>query len=455
MIGAQHSPEVSGGKDRINLSIVCGNKYAFRSMYVPVVQQLSMMASIRLYLLDYPEDYDINTLLQELHGAGIVESYSIIPSGSHLWRHHRVLRDIYRSVSQEKLDLLIVDEDSTPLTRYFIDVARSKHAAIAGLQKETPVRLLAAFESGNSGIKSLQAPVNPWGSQYRKLLRSLNIAARRPLFAVTVLFQQCKQLFRSRLNYWVLTLLMIGHKLQYPGHHKLTHGFPSTQVDVTIVYAQQFKKALLHFFPWLVVTVAQHPLTQNCRCKIGESQSKLLVVLSGPWSNWIRPGNPAESIEQRWCEAIVKAVELKEFSEVDIRPHPRETEGYPERLAQRLHTYGVKAKVVDARTQGLPEVICDYAGLISPPSSLLAEVAVSCKKGFVICLQDVEGENHWPSIRSLADGVAFKISGNQLTVADFTKLPVNDAACPTVCEVINGIMAERARLSREHASSAI
>lgn len=446
-MGTQRSSQDPDGNRRIKLAIVCGNMYAFRSMFAPVVRQLSGMASIRLFLQEYPQNYDISALLEEFRGSGIVESYSFIPSDSNHWRHHRALQAIYRSLPREKLDLLIIDEDSQPMSRYLIDLARSKNAVVVGLQKEIPVRLLAACETARLADESSPAPASPWRPRYQELLRRLNMLVRRPNFVIAVLWQRSKHLLRSRLNYWILPLLLVGRKLNVPEHHKITNGFPSTQVDVTIVYAQQFKEALHQFFPRLNVTVAQHPLAQNCRCdESGESQTRLLVVLSGPWRRWISPGNQAESIEERWCDAILQAMEIKGFSEVDIRPHPREAERYPERLAQRLHTHGVKAQVVDAKMQSLAEVICDYAGLLSAPSSLLAEANVSCQKGFVICLQDVEIENYWPPTQSLANGVVSKLRGSDLTAEDFTKLPIPSMACPTVCDVVSDLMTEMAHL---------
>jgi hypothetical protein len=404
------------------------------------LRQLSQIASFQVYILDYPEDYEISPLLQELHDSGVEVAHAIIPSNSHHLRHHWALRAFHSSLTCGTLDMLILDEDFTPWSRYFLDAARSRNATVVGLQKEFPLNFLGAYEHAIGSV-------SPKDALTKKLLRLL----RQPYRIVAVLsgrYARLKRSFRIIVNYWLLPRIFLGKGLEAPGPLEARTGFVSTQVDAAIVYSITLKNALQFFFPRLNVKVAQHPLARNCRCNGREPKTNLLVTLSGPWSVWSRLGNSPESIERRWRDAILTAMALREFRDVDIRPHPAETEEYPYRLAESLCASGVKARVTDAKTQSIPEIICDYAGVIGGPSNALAEARASCKTGFVICLQDVEDYERSPSMRFVLDGITLKTRFSDLTVDDFSPSPIADEIVPTVCDVLTRFMAERVHLSR-------
>ena len=417
-------------RDKMNVVVWSGNKYGFHSVYVPALRDLCHIASIHVYLMDYPEDYDLNPLLEELCGSGVLQSYTFVPRHRNQLRHHRALRKVYRSLIRGKLDLIIVDDDSQPVSKTFIQAARTKNIPVLGLQETGSHVLLAAFESAMSASSSpghSPVPSRPGLRRYDKLRKWLRMSVQRPGFVAAVLFQ--------------------GRSFKYNDYLRVTAGLPSIQVDATIVYTDRFRKALLHFFPQLNVVVARHPLYQNCRCNGRESKTALLATLSGPWMHWTNQGNTTESIQEKWCEAILRAVDLKGFEDVHIRPHPGETQRYPYALAERLRERGVRAKVLDAKVQSLPEIICDYAGVISAPSGALAEAAVACKRAFVIGIQKVAVEDFSPSIPYIADDVVFRMRGSDLTEEDFTKLPPSDAARPTVRQAVEGLMAEPASTS--------
>jgi len=438
------SPAAASGAVKLNVILFCGSKYSFRSVYVPALRELSAFAVSRVYLLDYPQDYEIESLLEELQASGTISSYTVIPNNRHRLRHHRALGDICRSLPGN-LDLLIVDDVGMPVHKYFVHGTRERQSAVVILHNQVSHLLMAAYESAVSQNIGPVRP-SPLGngneSVTNRLFGLVGKGIQRPHRVLPAIYHRGRRAFWSFVEYRLLPSLYLNWAFLVSGAFgKIS----STCADGIITYSEKVKQALQYFSPKANVIVAQHPLAGSCRCNGLEPKTGLLVALSGPWSHWIKPGNPAESIEDRWCQAVLKAVTLKGFPQIDIRPHPREPAIYPSRLAARLCELGVNARVVDSTRQTLPETICNYAGVIGAPSSLLAEAVVSCDTAFVIGLQDVELENYSPSIQSISDSVVSKRRGVDLTEDDFTRMPLPDDGRVTVCDALRRLMGEARR----------
>ena len=443
-MAVNESPINNGADSKPRIILECGNKYGFRSVFVPALRELSQFASISVYLIDYPEEYEIRPVLEQLHQSRVIESYSFLTNNQHKLRHHWALRSVSAAVSREKFDVLLFDADFMPMYRYFMRAAQAQGALTLGLLTWVPHQLLGSFESAISDEPSVQSPAPPSYRTLAGLKKLLYMLVRQPKRFIAGLRVRFEIRYKRFVNYRLLPLLLSGRTFRVPSYHQVISVFTSKQVDAVIMYTERQKKALRHFYPWMDVRVALHPLAQNCRCN-GQTSKTMLLAALGYWTHWISEDNPLAVIEDQWCEALLKAVELKGFTQIDIRPHPRETEPHADRLAERLRSLGVTAQVVDEVDRSFAEVICDYAGVISSPSGALAEAAVACKQAFVIGLDDVNTQGPLSKNRITEEGVVGKPRGSQLTEEDFTPLLVANGAAATVGGVVRSLIAEKGR----------
>ena len=412
-------------------ALVTGNKYVFRSMYVPMLPSISRLASVTAYVLDYPPAYEIKPILADLERRGLIEGYRMLPQRG--LAHHRAAARFSRQLARQRIDLLIVDCDYEPMSQYFISAARECGARVVAIQSALPGRLIGAFHK--HGDRAIVEPgpgrIRRLGRLGRRLLSRRGLAALRHWVRCVAV-----QRVRSVLNRGVFPLVTAGRVLRPQPFDRL--GFASTRVDAALVFEEGIRAALRHFVPTLDVIVVRHPLADNCRCD-RTAKSKLLVVLGGPWAHYITAVNSAASIEDRWVAAITRAVDLLGPSEVHIRPHPRETGPYPESLAARVEALGVAVRLVSPRDGTIADVVCNYAGVIGPFSGALAEAAAACRRAFVVGLDAVEEPAGGPSV-GYADGIVHKPAGTVLEAADFQKLWQLDDGVPPVADALRTLM---------------
>lgn len=421
---------------RPEVVLVCGNKYAFRSVYVPVLRQLAPAALVRLILLDFPEEYDLRPVLDQLQADGALASYDLVPVIREPHAHFAAVGRISSALRREPPAALIVDEDSSPMNQLLIRAARAASVRVLGLQKEVPTRLLAAFEAAAGD------PLVSLGEAYRRAgaTEALRVPRRWLTGWIPARLRRGRDV---RLKYWWLPLRHTGGWLN-PSDEELlgiTGQAACLRVDATIVYSERIAAALRRFFPGLKIVMAKHPLHENCRCNGGPRPPRLLITLGAPLRQCVGPENPAESIERRWEEAIAQAVSLNGFTSVDIRPHPRESDRYPFRLAERLAKRGIQARVTDTWSRSLPEVICEYAGVLGAPSGSLGEASIACRTAFVVALEAVERASFTRQVPYYAEGLVIRQDGNALRPEDFRRAPAPIPVGATVVEAVQGLLA--------------
>lgn len=430
--------------------VVCvsGAKYTLRSNYTPFLRELCRVARIKLCVLDYPEDYSILGMLDEMLSSKIIESYVVVPAPRRAWKHHRAVKNVCRLFQSEHVDLLIMGADFMPMHRYFIGAARSTKTPIFAIQTEAQTHLLASYvdaierdgESLEAGSSSTQ------DNRLSRVTKTLVLGPARLVMFGRIL-KGLKALsvwsLRILLDYKILPLLFGGrtfnlHRYERDGVIR----FATTRVDATIVYRERTRQALRFFVPGMNVHVAEHPLSNNCRCRLdGSVYRKLLVLLGGPWEQYISLEDSAESIEKRWCDAIMQAHSIGDFSEVHVRGHPRERMPYPRMLAERLTNKGLKAQVIDPSSCNIADSLCNYAGLIGVPSGALTEAINSCRRAFVIALDSIEGDIGMPRASEYGDEIVMVPRGTPLKPEYFSRTPINQTSgdgtrVPTVYELI-------------------
>lgn len=420
--------------DQIKIAMVCGNKYAFRSIYVPLIRQLGDGSSIRLYLADYPEDYNIDPLLKDLHDSGPVEETYMIPDGRHTFQHHLTLAREGKKLAGRPLDLLIVDADFTPMHQYLISAARAAGAKVVAIQKEPPTQLLALYARATSREpleKREPTTVRPITAAFQRLI----VGPHRPQ-TLTQLFQEAitRALtgwrhawrgWRTILNYRILPLVLIRQTFsRHPYEKNGTILFASSRVDAAVVYDEKIRRALRYFFPSMQVCTARHPLSAFCRCRPASDtvRNNLLILLAGPWNYYITPGNSGQDILQRWEELILQALRVHPCDEVHIRPHPRETDSYPERLAERLKAQGMTCRLLNPQNESVADLICDYAGVLGAASGALTEAEQACTRSFVIGVEHIQGKHAWEaSAQDYSADIACVKAGEPLSREHFIR----------------------------------
>ncbi len=435
----------------VELVLVCGNKYSFRSLLVPVLRQVEGSQAVRLLLLDFPESYGILPVLDELQRQGVLRSFQMIPDSHHAsWRHHRALAAAKRSLCELAPDLLVVTEDSAPMFQYLIHPLRRHGVPVVALQTVVPIQLIAAYEKAVGTTPAAPAGLSPalWTRSGREAFfakmvwsfgRWQRIRGRIRALGLSVK-GKVKGWFLLWLNYRILPLFFLGRFLDPPppGGRALSE-FVSGKVDGAIVYSDKVKEALKLFFPRMNVWVARHPLSDRCRCSLAAPSSKVLLTFGGPWVNSISLVNSAQEIESRWCRAILEAARVRGFTRVEIRPHPREAGPYPDRLAKRLSLAGIPADVLDCNKATLPEIICEYAGLIGAPSGALTEAAVSCRRAFVVGLEGVERPASAKPARHYSESIRIKPVEAAWREEDFLRPSASVLERPTVREILEGL----------------
>ena len=416
--------------------VVSGNKYPFRSVYIPFLKDLSEFCSIRLVLMDYPENYPIGPLVQELMRSGSIEKCDIVPCNDHAFRHHRALGRLRVEIAKEDLDLLVVNADFIPLFRYFIEIARLKGAKIAAVQDHMPTQLLASYAAvRNRPYSPIQSFANDSGGFMARFRRITPWKLARFLRSKVI------RKYRQLLHFDLLPRIFLGQKLEMLDYEK--NGsilFATTRVDMIVVYSDLVRDALRHFVPGLKVVVAAYPLRSACRCRPDSKSLRLLVVLGGPWQYFIRPGNSAEDLKNRWCNAIHRAVGLNKFTEIHIRPHPRETAPCGSEIVQRLSADGLNVRLLNPHQNSIPEIICDYVGMLSAPSAALAEAIFSCRRAFVVVVEDIEDAREVPEVRFYGEDIALIAPGKPMMEHHFAARSSSASPGLTVADAIRQLL---------------
>lgn len=374
---------------RRQVACVPGSKYTLEAVYLPVCEQLSKFADVHLYVLDFPESYDVSALLDRKRSEGALAAYTMMPSPSRAVRHHRALHHIADALGRQQLDMLILAGDFMPMHRYFIDAARAKRAPIIGLESGAPTKLLASYRAENKAGARGPATRANLGSHKASILLKV------PRWAVARL----EWIRRYVFQYKVLPFFFAGRTFDLESYERSGRIlFATVRVDSVIVLSETVRRAMRHFFPEVDVRHAEHPMASRCRCDdLKGRPTKLLVTLGAPWHYYIEHENSAQDIEDRWCHAIFEAQAIGGFSQVAIRPHPRETDPYPRKLVERLGQDGLHAVLLDPKESSLPDIVCDYSGVLGAPSGALAEAATACRRGFVIGLDQIQGSIGDPS----------------------------------------------------------
>ena len=385
--------------------VVCvpGVKYTIESHFVPFLRKLCRDARIKLCVSDYPEDYLISPVLDKLISSNIIESYSFLPDPKHMWRHHRAVTKACRLFKDEHVDLLICPSDFNPQSRYFISAARLTNTPVLAIESEAQTHLLASYAAVTSEERIAEEAKSDSFIDGR-FLRITKILVFGP--------SRLQMFFRLIAGLKVLSVLAVKNFLNFEilpillsrqRFNKLKHErdgsvrFVTTRVDAAIVYRELTREALRYFAPSMNVKVAAHPLSENCRCRSNVPVPRILLVLfGGPWSHYISSENPEDSIAERWFDAIKQAQSIGGFSEIHLRPHPRETNSYPHKLAAKLTQHGTNVRVMDPSSCNIASIICDYAGLIAAPSGALTEAVNACRRVFVVALDCIEGEIGMP-----------------------------------------------------------
>lgn len=417
--------------------IVCGHAYGFRATYVPLLRSLNDLLAVEACVVNYPEGYDIEPMFADLRRDGVIESGMVVPNERHRWRHHRAAAAMAAALRRTPIDVLLVDTDFTPLQQYLIGAARTRGTAVVGIPKEGLTSFLGRYhiDAGIPAASSGRAGApRSGGSRFRRVIGRVARGPQRLATAGQVVrylngtaAYAVERTVNNRLFPWLFTGQVFPRRS--PGFE-----FVSTGADLALVYSDVTRRALRHYLPDLDVRVVEDPRAANCRCD-GARRTKLLVALGGPWYYYIRGDNPAEAIERRWSDAIRRAVALTGVTSVDIRPHPRETDAHPRRLAERLVRQGVAATVVDSTQSALGEIVCDYVGVLGAPSGALGEAAASCRRVFVAGLRGVEGEFIDTPLSYFSEAIR-DADATDLTAADFVRPTLEVQARPTVGRVL-------------------
>lgn len=433
-----------------------GTKYALRSVWAPVLRELRAFSSTRLYVFDYPQQYSVGAMVEALCAEKAIEDYRMIPDSGRVVRHHVTMRAVCREVRQQRCDVLVVPADFMPMHQYIIRAGRYQGALVLALQGEPPTQLLTAYRDVWRGAAAANGA---HGGIRRSLARRVGgtlSRLTRPSSAGTVI-RGVRRLLRAEatrrsqyfLEWKLLPMLLTGQTFQtYSYEQSGAILFASRRVDAAVVYSDVVRDALHFFFPDMRVVVARHPQSENCRCGDAASEPALLVALGGPWANYVTATNSLDDIERRWMEAIVRANAFGKFSRIAIRPHPRERGPHADRLAERLRRHGLNAAAMDPTAQTIPDVVCDYAGILGTESGALTEAAVSCRRAFVLAVEAIQGRRHKPLAEDYSDVVVAVPESSALRAEHFARRADAMSSRPSAAEVIRQLVEERACVTR-------
>ncbi|MCG3204415.1 MAG: hypothetical protein KCHDKBKB_01130 [Elusimicrobia bacterium] len=400
---------------------VCGNKYGFRSAYLPLIEQVSEYFTSFLILLDYPEGYEISNTLKTLEDKGILSGFSLVPDSKYIVRHHLAMGRLLRSLSQGKMDLLIVDVDFMPMHRYLIGLARRQNAPVMAVQKETPTQLLVEYQKTNT-----TKTVAPFSFNKNKLPLYLRFRNRG------------RAVVRRTLNHYFFPGLLTGHF--FPMHAYEKSGkvlFATDRVDKIVVYEPRTYEALQVLFPHVPVVLAHHPRMGHCRCGEVKEKKGLLVILGGPWSYYVSETNSERDILNRWVDFISQVVTYHPNLAIHIRPHPRETKPYVEQIVQELRKRKLQAFVLEAQRNSVLDIVCDFNGVIGAPSGALSEATIGCDKAFVIGVKGVERINDSePEVGEYSDAIQKVQWGEPLSEELFVRQATTNSSLPLISEIL-------------------
>lgn len=432
----------------MRIALVCGHKYGFRGVYLPLIQQLHFADDVQAFVMDYPSGYDFWEAVLELNGsaAGRVRTI-LIPDSRHRIRHHRALAANCRDLKANPLDALVVDGGSMPMHKYFVRIAKRHHAPVIVVLKEAPLQLLEAYyrDKGRvAGETASRVQAKARLSRNVQRLVHLNGIAELAKFAAFRIRSKWVEFAEYRLLPWLLT----GRGFEPDRFRQRDLRYASHDVNWAIVHNEEIKQALTHFFPKLSVVVADHPSAAACRCGPARIKTKLLVVFGGPWEHYIRPDNPAEAIIERWSSAIRRAVREGCFREVDIRQHPRERGQYAERVAGTLADLDATVQVIDPTAKSLREIVCDYRALLGAPSGALVEALGTCRQLSVVGIDRIEGTDYNAQVEAYSRSLVSVSTPQDLNANHFVPPPVRTGTGLHVGDVIRDIVERSGRANR-------
>lgn len=400
----------------MRIVFVSGSKYNFRSVGVPLLKQFRTQGEVDLYVFNFPEEYSIEPLLEELKEEGLIQSVTLIPHTKHLWQHHRKMAEIVGELSKKTFDFLILPADYMPMHQYFIQGSKKAGAKMIVVEMESPVQTLNSFESG----------------------RKRQNVLRRNLFWLKRPYRETRRKLTHFMNYKVVPFLLLGKTFHatVEEHHGIAR-FATERVDAAVVYSSYVQKAVNCFAPHLPVSVSQHPLYENCRCPNSDQTSKpLLLCLGGPWNCYAANEVEAEALMERWIQFLMKVTAFSSSKKIVVRPHPREKAVNMQCFETRLKQSGIQASFLPVGRDSLPDIVCDYAGVIAPPSCVLVEAAAGCHHVFVLGVQGIENEDVPIQIKAYPFGIELVRLGESLEWKHFKRGHPSAGKLSTVWELL-------------------
>jgi len=142
----------------------------------------------------------------------------------------------------------------------------------------------------------------------------------------------------------------------------------------------------------------------------------------------------------RKLEVIGRAAELVRATGIEIRPHPRELEAHPHRLAERLAARGLRAVVTDPGEAPLASVACGCAAVLGPPSGALSEAAAACRAVAVVCVEGMQGRKPEAPVSAFSPDIVSVRPGEPIEPSHFARPAVSRSSAGSVGEVVGRLL---------------
>lgn len=431
--------------------ICCGNGYTFDEIYQPIIKDNCNKWDIYLLMNNYYLSEASVKKIDQSVSQGKLISWQIIPELERFLslNYYKRMFSIIRSFKEKQIDLLLIGNDVSTTDRYLINLAKSLNVMVVIASTGNIWRVLyeyrkvKGFEAGISFSSKVERVFQHKNSM--AILKALSGFVRR---RIAVFMRKIKTKPYYYFHHYFMPFILTRKIFRKSKYDRFA--FTSGRADAVLVYERTEIDAVRTVIPIVKkLFIAKHPSTDLCQCvedSKAKSEKKLLICFNGNLETELK----GEKFE-RWSIIVKRAVELTGVKEIDLRFHPRTSEKviWPNQFVKRVESFGCRVRVSNALEECLPDIICNYIGMIAGPSGSLRVARAICKNLFVVGLPNCSdgGKDDQAWILGDAEGISWIHEGEELEMEHLKMKEIAAEEKPSVSDILNTLLLNKYKLS--------
>jgi hypothetical protein len=436
----------------IKVLVYCGGGYIFDEIYRPLIERHNRDWEYVVVLADYYlADVTVETVERLVQEKRVVEYHIVrLPDGSIAnCDYHKEFARLVAELSRHCFGLVLLDSDYYLPDRYLLKFAKVQGALAVVLYTSTIWRIVEVFRK-REGKETVPSPTprslggNPltrFAKKNERLYAFLSALRRggRPSW----IWRSVRSRLWCLFHHYLYPLLFFRNV--FPRNKYDHYAFTSGRADAVIGYDHLEVEALRSIVPAVRdVHLAPHPSTGLCRCSaVTRARRRLLIVFNGKLGDELQ-GQKFD----RWVRTIKRGITLAGVDEVHLRFHPRTSEQleWPRRLTEAVGGTGCEVVISDPMKESIPQIACNYVGVIGGPSGSLKVARASCDQMFVVglpnCGDGTADDQEWTL--GTGEGIVWIGEGEELEARHLEQVPTHTVGSASVGATLGTLIRNRA-----------